>query len=51
MIKIFFERGNFPEILTSKTPIAKFLLIENPPEGTTLKLNLDKKDNVVIVKS
>ena len=34
-----------------ETPIAKFLLIENPPEGTTLKLNLDKKDNVVIVKS
>jgi ATP-dependent Clp protease ATP-binding subunit ClpC len=34
-----------------ETPIAKFLLIENPAEGTTLKLNLDKKDNVVIVKS
>jgi ATP-dependent Clp protease ATP-binding subunit ClpC len=34
-----------------ETPIAKFLLIENPVEGTTLKLNLDKKDNVVIVKS
>jgi ATP-dependent Clp protease ATP-binding subunit ClpC len=34
-----------------ETPIAKFLLIENPTEGTTLKLNLDKKDNVVIVKS
>ena len=34
-----------------ETPIAKFLLIENPPEGTTLKLNLDKKDTVVIVKS
>jgi len=27
------------------------LLIENPMEGATLKLNLDKKDNVVIVKS
>lgn len=34
-----------------ETPIAKFLLIENPMEGATLKLNLDKKDNVVIVKS
>jgi len=34
-----------------ETPIAKFLLIENPAEGTTLRLNLDKKDNVVIVKS
>ena len=34
-----------------ETPIAKFLLIENPSEGATLKLNLDKKDNVVIVKS
>lgn len=34
-----------------ETPIAKFLLIENPPEGTNLKLNLDKKDNVVVVKS
>jgi ATP-dependent Clp protease ATP-binding subunit ClpC len=34
-----------------ETPIAKFLLIENPMEGATLKLNLDKKDNVVVVKS
>jgi len=33
-----------------ETPIAKFLLIENPKEGTTLKLNLDKKDNSVVVK-
>jgi hypothetical protein len=34
-----------------ETPIAKFLLNKNPMIGTTLKLNLDKKDNVVIVKS
>ena len=34
-----------------ETPIAKFLLIESPDEGSTLKLTLDKKDNVVIVKS
>ena len=34
-----------------ETPIAKFLLIESPDEGSTLKLTLDKKDNIVIVKS
>jgi ATP-dependent Clp protease ATP-binding subunit ClpC len=34
-----------------ETPIAKFLLIDSPPEGSTLKLTLDKKDNVVVVKS
>jgi len=33
-----------------ETPIAKFLLIDNPAEGSTLKLTLDKKDNVVVVK-
>lgn len=34
-----------------ETPIAKFLLIESPSEGSMLKLTLDKKDNFVIVKS
>lgn len=33
-----------------ETPIAKFLLIDSPVEGSTLKLTLDKKDNVVVVK-
>lgn len=31
-----------------ETPIAKFLLMENPPEGSTIKLSLDKKDNIVV---
>jgi ATP-dependent Clp protease ATP-binding subunit ClpC len=34
-----------------ETPIAKFLLIENPAEGATIKLSLDKKGNVVVTKS
>ena len=34
-----------------ETPIAKFLLIDSPAEGSTLKLTIDKKDNIVVVKS
>jgi ATP-dependent Clp protease ATP-binding subunit ClpA len=34
-----------------ETPIAKYLLTEKPLEGSTLKLTLDKKGSLIVVKS